>query len=114
MLIKTFKLFPLLLLTLLSGLTTANAQSPQLEPVTLQLKWLHQFQFAGYYAALEQGFYADEGLDVTIKELTSDRDIVNEVVTGETEYAIGDSGILVDYANGAPIKALAAIFSTMH
>jgi ABC-type nitrate/sulfonate/bicarbonate transport system substrate-binding protein len=35
-----------------------------LDRVTLQLKWLHQFQFAGYYAALEKGFYREAGLDV--------------------------------------------------
>ena len=38
------------------------------EKITLQLKWLHQFQFAGYYAAKEKGFYDDVGLDVEIKE----------------------------------------------
>lgn len=36
--------------------------------IKLQLKWKHQFQFAGYYAAKIKGFYADEGLDVTIIE----------------------------------------------
>jgi hypothetical protein len=35
--------------------------------VTLQLQWVTQSQFAGYYAAVEQGFYRDEGLDVAIK-----------------------------------------------
>ncbi len=39
-----------------------------LENVTLQLKWKHQFQFAGYYAALEKGFYRQAGLDVKIIE----------------------------------------------
>src|ERR1700676_3780838 len=39
-----------------------------LDQVSLQLKWKHQFQFAGYYAALEQGFYRDAGLDVAIRE----------------------------------------------
>ncbi|MEM6677190.1 MAG: ABC transporter substrate-binding protein [Pseudomonadota bacterium] len=37
------------------------------EEVTLQLKWVTQAQFAGYYVALDQGFYEEEGLDVTIK-----------------------------------------------
>jgi NitT/TauT family transport system substrate-binding protein len=37
------------------------------EDVTLQLKWVTQAQFAGYYVALAQGFYEDEGLNVTIK-----------------------------------------------
>ena len=32
-----------------------------LEQVSMQLKWKHQFQFAGYYVALEQGFYRDAG-----------------------------------------------------
>lgn len=37
------------------------------DDVTLQLKWVTQAQFAGYYVALDKGFYADEGLNVTIK-----------------------------------------------
>ncbi|MEM8570272.1 MAG: ABC transporter substrate-binding protein [Pseudomonadota bacterium] len=45
---------------LVSG-TVAHAQE-----VTLQLKWVTQAQFAGYYVALEQGYYEEEGLDVTI------------------------------------------------
>jgi hypothetical protein len=39
-----------------------------LDSVSLQLKWKHQFQFAGYYAALEQSFYRNAGLDVEIRE----------------------------------------------
>jgi len=81
-----------------------------LEPVTLQLKWKHQFQFAGYYAALEQGFYEQEGLDVAIRPLTSSMDIIGQVVSGEVEYAVGGSGIVAHYANGRPLRALAAIF----
>src|SRR5262245_50432721 len=37
------------------------------DSVTLQLKWVTQAQFGGYYVAKEKGFYSDEGLDVTIK-----------------------------------------------
>ena len=37
------------------------------DDVTLQLKWVTQAQFAGYYVALDKGYYKDEGLDVTIK-----------------------------------------------
>jgi NitT/TauT family transport system substrate-binding protein len=47
--------------TILTG-TGAFAQD-----VTLQLKWVTQAQFAGYYVALENGFYEDEGLNVTIR-----------------------------------------------
>ena len=49
-----------------------------LEQVTLQLKWQHQFQFAGYYAALEKGYYDEVGLDVQIKERDISKDAKNE------------------------------------
>ncbi|RJL16294.1 ABC transporter substrate-binding protein [Paracoccus siganidrum] len=45
------------------ALTGAGAQADQL---TLQLKWVTQAQFAGYYVAKDKGFYEEEGLDVTI------------------------------------------------
>jgi NitT/TauT family transport system substrate-binding protein len=37
------------------------------DKVTVQLKWVPQAQFAGYYMAQAKGYYKDEGLDVTIK-----------------------------------------------
>ena len=51
-----------------------------LERATLQLKWLHHFQFAGYYAALEKGFYREAGLDVTIVEGGPDVEVEKEVL----------------------------------
>ena len=50
------------LLLVLSSIT-ANAA----DKLTLQLQWVTQAQFAGYYVAKDKGYYADEGLDVTIK-----------------------------------------------
>jgi NitT/TauT family transport system substrate-binding protein len=47
---------------------TEAAPSGELTPVRLQLQWVAQSQFAGYYAALGEGFYEEEGLDVTILE----------------------------------------------
>jgi NitT/TauT family transport system substrate-binding protein len=47
------------------GATAVHAQD--LDELTLQLQWVTQAQFAGYYAALDQGFYEAEGLDVTIQ-----------------------------------------------
>jgi NitT/TauT family transport system substrate-binding protein len=68
------------------GETTTQPQ--QMDSVTLQLKWVTQAQFAGYYAALEQGFYEDEGLDVTIRP--GGPDIVPEqvVLGGQAEFGI--------------------------
>jgi NitT/TauT family transport system substrate-binding protein len=54
--------------TALAGaMALAAAQAAAADKVTLQLKWVTQAQFAGYYVAQDQGFYADEGLDVEIK-----------------------------------------------
>ena len=65
-----------------------EAATEDLTPVTLQSKWVVQSQFAGYYAAVDQGFYEDEGLDVTIKP--GGPDIVPEQVVagGQAEFGI--------------------------
>ena len=63
------KLTLLRLLIVLASLVLAAAHpAAALDAVSMQLKWKHQFQFAGYYQAIEQGFYRDAGLDVTIRE----------------------------------------------
>jgi len=50
-----------------SLLTLGSGSAAMAEDLTLQLKWVTQSQFAGYYVAKDQGFYEEEGLDVTIK-----------------------------------------------
>lgn len=55
--IVSFLLLGLIYFGLFTIVTSAGA-----ETVKLQLKWKHQFQFAGYYAAIEKGYYAQEGI----------------------------------------------------
>lgn len=81
-----------------------------LEPVTLQLKWHHQFQFAGYYAALAQGYYRDAGLDVRIVPAAAGVDAVVEVSAGRAQYGVSNSALVVARAQGRPVVVLAAIF----
>ena len=52
--------------TTAGGAATTEATTGELTPIRLQLQWVTQAQFAGYFAAAELGFYEDEGLDVTI------------------------------------------------
>lgn len=56
------------LLLALFSVSLLNAQDEALTPVSLQLQWVAQSQFAGYFAAKDLGFYEEEGLDVTILE----------------------------------------------
>lgn len=96
----------LLVLCLLGG----EASAQEREKVVLQLKWRHAFQFAGYYAALEKGYYAEAGLDVEIRELSGERTPVQMLLAGEVDYAIGGAELLIHRAKGDPVVALAAIF----
>ena len=57
----------LVLIALAAGITMSSSLAQAADKLTLQLKWVTQAQFAGYYVAQDQGFYDAEGLDVTIK-----------------------------------------------
>jgi NitT/TauT family transport system substrate-binding protein len=57
----------LMLATALLAFASASGTALATEKVTLQLKWVAQAQFAGYYVAAAKGFYKNAGLDVTIK-----------------------------------------------
>lgn len=81
-----------------------------LDNITLQLKWTHAFQFAGYYAAQEQGYYRDAGLQVNIAEAGPDTDPVRSVLAGESQYGVGTSNLLLERAAGKPVVVLAVIF----
>lgn len=81
-----------------------------LEPITLQLKWFHQFQFAGYYAAMEKGYYEQEGLDVTIIERDLNHSPVDQVLEGKADFGVGNSAILYQYLKGRDVVLLASIF----
>jgi len=87
----------------------SNAEG-KLHPVGLQLAWLHQFQFAGYYAAVEKGFYRDAGFKVTITEGRPGIRPVEEVVSGRANYAVGRASILLHRLHGKPVVVLASIF----
>ncbi len=65
-----------------------EAEPLPLEPFTLQIKWLPQAQFAGYYVAQANGFYADEGLDVTILPGGPDIDPLDALANGSADVAI--------------------------
>lgn len=90
-------------------LVALSGAAQALESVTLQLKWRHQFQFAGYYAALEKGYYRDAGLDVTLVEAKPATNVVEEVVSSRAHYGVGTSELLLARRE-APVVALAVIF----
>ena len=89
----------------------SGSGSGDLAPVTLQLQWVAQAQFAGYYAALDQGYYEDEGLDVTIAEGGGDIVPQDVLASGDADYAISwVPKVLGSIENGANITDVAQIF----
>jgi PAS domain S-box-containing protein len=77
--------------------------------IVLQLKWYHQFQFAGYYAAYEKGFYAREGLTVEIRPANYSTNVIEEIEKGRADIGVSGPDIVSHYLSGSPIVALAAI-----
>lgn len=90
--------------------SNTNNLNTKLEKVSLQLKWLNQFQFAGYYAAKFKGYYKDEGLDVTIKERDTFVNNIQQVIDGDSEYGIADSMLFLYLSKKAPLSIIAPIF----
>uniref|UniRef100_UPI0040471F36 ABC transporter substrate-binding protein n=3 Tax=Aliarcobacter sp. TaxID=2321116 RepID=UPI0040471F36 len=80
------------------------------EKVVLQLKWFHQFQFAGYYAAKEKGFYDEVGLDVQIKERDLKYNNIDEVIKGNAQYGIADSILILYKLKKQPVVIISPIF----
>jgi NitT/TauT family transport system substrate-binding protein len=95
-----------------AGTTTEGTPAQETADVTLQLKWVTQAQFAGYYAALEQGYYEDEGLNVTIKP--GGPDIVPEqvVLGNQAEFGINWlDNTLATRDQGGQIVNIAQVFA---
>ncbi len=94
-----------LLLICCSGAGFAAVQQ-----VILQLPWHHQFQFAGYYMALEKGFFHEADLEVEIRDIDQGGNPVEDVCSGRADFGVSGTGLLVEYSQGKPVVAVAAIF----
>ena len=103
--IKTIILFILLI----NNLLFAN-QIDELKKVTLQLEWKHQFEFAGFYAAIEKGYYKDVGLELEIREFQEGINITQEVLSGNATFGISSSALILEKLNKKPVVLIASYF----
>lgn len=88
-----------------------GATAGELTPVRLQLQWLPQGQFAGYFAAQDQGFFAEEGLEVQIIESGGDIVPQDALANGDADYAIAwVPKVLGSIEGGANLTNIAQIF----
>lgn len=92
-------LFFMGLITVLSG--------SALEKVSVQLDWKYQFEYAGYIAAKEKGYYKEAGLDVELREYQEGSDVVSDVLNGKANYGIYNSSVVVENGRLRPIVLMA-------
>lgn len=91
--------------------TKTNASCEKVDKVTLVLQWVTQAQFAGYYAAKEDGTYADYCLDVDIQEGGTNVVPQQVLASGNAEFAISQMPkSLASRENGADIVDISQVF----
>jgi len=92
--------------------TEAPAPATKLTPVRVVLQWVPQSQFAGYYAAKDKGFYAEEGLDVTIIPGGPDIAPAQVVASDGAEFGVAwlPGRMLAAREGGADLVNIAQIF----
>lgn len=81
------------------------AQVP-LEKVSVQMSWKFQFEYAGFIAAKEKGFYRDAGLDVELREYREGVDTVANVLSRKATYGLYNTSIVIDAGRLKPIVLL--------
>src|SRR5438874_10855036 len=88
------------------------AAAPKLTKVTLQLKWVTQSQFAGYYAAVAQGYYKNAGLDVTLKVGGPDITPEQTVLGGQAQFGLDWlPNLFATREKGGKIVSIAQVFA---
>jgi len=105
---------PLAILSLAAVLSLAGCAPPPTPlptPITVQLAWTHQAQFAGLYAAESNGLYAAEGLAVSFVEGGVEVDKLAPVLAGTAQFGVASADeLILARSQGLPVRALATIF----
>ncbi len=108
---KRIFLILFLIIGTFTGCSRQEAKKP-LDKVTVQLVWTHQSQFAGLYAADQLGYYANEGLEVTLlPRQKSTFDPFAAVTEGTADFGLSYGvEMIAARAKGLPVEAIATIY----
>ncbi len=101
----------LLILAAILAACQPASPTPTPTPITLQLRWTHQAQSAGFYAADQNGYYAAEGLATTFLEGGPTIDVRTPVLNGNAQFSVvnGDR-LIAARADGKRLRAIAVIY----
>lgn len=84
------------------------ADTVPLEKVSLQLGWKYQFEYAGFIAAKEKGFYEQAGFDVELLELEQGTQVISNVLSEKSQFGIHTSTLAVEKLQGNPVVLMAS------
>ena len=98
------------ILTILYMLFVSAIETHAVEQISIQLRWHHGFQFAGYYMAQEKGFYEKAGLEVTFLEGGVGINGFDAVIDGKAQLGVAGSELAIEVMKGRPLKSVAVIF----
>jgi NitT/TauT family transport system substrate-binding protein len=110
---RTKRAFALLvgLVAIVAACSSTGSSAAAKTPIRLQLQWFPQAQFAGYFAALDKGYYADEGLDVTILPGAVDIVPATVVAGGKAEFGISwVPRMLAPRESGADVQVIGQVY----
>ncbi|MEM7532200.1 MAG: ABC transporter substrate-binding protein [Chloroflexota bacterium] len=84
--------------------SSESSQANEPKPITLGVGFIPNVQFATYYVGIEKGFYADEGLDVSL-DYGYENDYLKLVGTGEWDFMVGSGDqVILGRAQGLPVR----------
>ena len=99
-----------LIALLIATFSVISHAEETLEKVSLQLDWKYQFEFAGFIMAKEKGFYKDVGLDVELREYEEGIDIVDSVLSKQSNYGIYNSSVVISDGKLKPTILMATYY----
>lgn len=89
----------------------SNASTAPADTVTVQLSWFHGVEYAGFYTAVEKGYYAEENINVVLNAGGPEINPLDEVVNGNVQFGIGQGdSLILAKANGQNFVSVATIF----
>jgi NitT/TauT family transport system substrate-binding protein len=108
--IHSYMLLMVLVTLALPACRPTSTPTQALTPITVQLLWTHNATFSGFYAADQEGYYADEGLAVTFLEGGLTIDLIAPVINDTAQFGVaGADALLLARSEGKPVRAIATI-----
>ena len=87
------------------------ASAEEMTPIKVQLNWEHEVEFAGYYAAIEQGYYEEFGLSVELIPGGAGLYNAEEMEKQNASFAIMEClDLITSKSEGYDLRAVSAIF----